>query len=83
MSPDTAIDRILDLSAEAQAKRRETAENSPTFHQLTGAILAYGQALSLLTRLRLDYRRQQGSIKTLAAFAYLSAKNFADSYQAR
>lgn len=52
MSPDEAIDRILELSAEAQAKRREAAENSSTFNKLTGAVLAYGEALDLLTKLR-------------------------------
>jgi len=52
MSPDKAIDRILELSAEAQTKRREVAENSAAFHKLTGAVLAYGEALGLLARLR-------------------------------
>jgi hypothetical protein len=52
MSPEDAIDRILELSAEAQTRRREAAENSSTFHKLTGAVLAYGQALDLLTKLR-------------------------------
>lgn len=52
MSPARAIDRILELSAEAQTKRREAAENSATFHKLTGAVLAYGQALELLTKLQ-------------------------------
>jgi len=83
MSPDAAIDRILDLSAEAQAKRREVAEDSPQFHKLTGAVLAYGEALTLLTKLRVDYYRPQGGIKTLAALAYLSAEDFGDRYQGR
>jgi hypothetical protein len=51
MSPDKAIDRVLELSARAQTKRRKAAENSPLFHKLTGAVLAYGKALDLLTRL--------------------------------
>ncbi len=83
MSPDTAIDRILELSAEAQAKRRETADDSPAFQKLTGAVLAYGEALNLLTKLRADYYRQQRTVKTLAAFAYLSARDFGDLYQGR
>ena len=83
MSPDSAIDRILDLSAEAQARRREVPKDSPEFHKLTGAILAYGKALSLLTRLRVDYSTQQRSIKTLAAYAYLSIKDFGDRHQQR
>ncbi len=52
MSPDEAIDGILELSAEAHAKRRGAAKDSPTFHKLTGAVLAYGAALDLLTKLR-------------------------------
>jgi hypothetical protein len=60
MSPDEAIDRILELSAEAQTKRRETAENSPTYHKLAGAVLAYGEVLGLLTRLP---RKATGSIE--------------------
>jgi hypothetical protein len=51
MSRDRAIGQILELSAEAQKKRREAAENSPTFHKLTGAVIAYGEALELLTKL--------------------------------
>ena len=54
MSPEDAIDRILELSAEAQTRRREAPENSSAFHKLTGAVLAYGQALDLLTKLRKD-----------------------------
>ncbi len=68
MSPDKAIDRILELSAEAQTKRREAALNSPTFHKLTGAVLAYGEALDLLTRLRKECnRKERGSGTPLAA----------------
>jgi hypothetical protein len=52
MSPDGAIERILELSTEAQIKRREAAEDSPAFHSLTGAITAYGKALDLLSKLK-------------------------------
>jgi hypothetical protein len=52
MSADTAIERILELSAEAQIKRREAAQDSPAFHSLTGAIVAYGKALGLLSKLK-------------------------------
>ena len=51
MSPDNVIEQILELSAEAQMKRREAAEDSPAFHNLTGAIAAYGKALDLLSKL--------------------------------
>jgi hypothetical protein len=52
MSPDNAIERILELSAEVQMKRREAAEDSPAFHNLTGAMAAYGKALGLLSKLK-------------------------------
>ena len=52
MSPDSAIERILELSAEAQIQRREAAKDSPAFHNLTGAIVAYGKALGLLSKLK-------------------------------
>jgi len=48
----TVIDRILELSADAQIRRRETVKGSPEYHKLTGAIVAYGRALALLTALQ-------------------------------
>jgi len=72
MKPDTAILRILELSAEAQANRRETAENSPEFHKLTGAVLAYGKALDLLTKLQREFANKQRSTRIpLVALASL------------
>ena len=47
-----AIERVLELSADAHIERRMTAKNSPAFHSLTGAIVAYGKALRLLAALR-------------------------------
>ena len=47
-----AIDRIVELSADAQIKRRMTAKDSPAFHNLMGVIAAYGKSLALLTALR-------------------------------
>ncbi len=47
-----AIERILELSAEAQITRRLMAKDSTAFHNLTGAIAAYGKALALLTALQ-------------------------------
>ncbi len=46
------IERILELSADAHIRRRETIKDSPEFHKLTGAIAAYGKALELLTALQ-------------------------------
>src|SRR5260370_5442042 len=71
MSPEDAIDRILELSAEAQTKRREAAENSSAFHKLTGAVLASGQALDLITRLRKQPSWKQASPRaTVTALGY-------------
>jgi hypothetical protein len=47
-----AIERVLELSADAQIVRRRTPKDSPEFHTLTGAIAAYGKALALLTALQ-------------------------------
>ena len=47
-----AMERILELSADAQITRRMMAKNSRAFHNLTGAIAAYGKVLALLTALR-------------------------------
>jgi hypothetical protein len=47
-----AIERVLELSAEAQITRRKTRKGSPAFHALSGAIAAYGKALALLTALQ-------------------------------
>jgi hypothetical protein len=46
------IERILELSADAHIRRRGTVKDSPEFHNLTGAIAAYGRALALLTALQ-------------------------------
>ena len=47
-----AIERVIELSADAHIARRMTAKDSLSFHNLTGAILAYGKALKLLTALQ-------------------------------
>jgi hypothetical protein len=46
------IERILELSADAHIRRRGTVKDSREFHNLTGAIAAYGKALELLTALQ-------------------------------
>ena len=46
------IERILELSADAHIRRRGTIKGSPEFHNLTGAIAAYGRTLALLTGLQ-------------------------------
>jgi hypothetical protein len=47
-----AIERVLELSADAHITRRNTTKDSLAFHSLTGAIAAYGKALALLTGLQ-------------------------------
>ncbi|HWO36929.1 MAG TPA: hypothetical protein VNO32_49760 [Candidatus Acidoferrum sp.] len=47
-----AIERVLELSADAQITRRKTPKGSPAFHRLAGAIAAYGKALAILTALQ-------------------------------
>ena len=47
-----AMDRILELSAAAQIQRRGTVKDSVKFHNLTGAIAAYGKALGILAALQ-------------------------------
>jgi hypothetical protein len=46
------IERILELSADAQIKRRNATKDSWEFHELTGTIRAYGKALELLVGFR-------------------------------
>jgi len=48
----TAIDRILELSVDAHIRRRGTVRDSAKFHNLTGAIVAYGKVLAVLTALQ-------------------------------
>ena len=45
------IERILELSADAQIKRREVPKDSAMFHNLSGAIAAYGKVLALFAAL--------------------------------
>jgi len=63
MSPDGAIQRILELSAEAQIKRRETAEDSPAFHNLTGAIeMLFGTSRAAETPLSSDSKMRASMV---------------------
>ena len=50
------IERILGLSANAHIQRRMTIKDSPEYHNLTGAIAAYGKALAVLAALK--YREE-------------------------
>lgn len=46
------IEQILDLSADAHVRRRMAVKDSPEFHNLTGAIAAYGTILAFFTTLQ-------------------------------
>jgi hypothetical protein len=46
------IERVLELSADAQITRRRTPKDSPAFHSLKGAIAAYGKTVALLVALQ-------------------------------
>ena len=49
---DKTIERILELSADAQIRRREIAKDSLAYYTLTETTVAYGKALALLTGLQ-------------------------------
>ena len=46
------IEQILELSADAHVRKRMAVKDSPEFHNLTGAIAAYGTVLTLFTTLQ-------------------------------
>jgi hypothetical protein len=49
---DRAVERILELSAELQIRRRAVRHGSPAFHGFSVAIAAYGDVLEVLTTLQ-------------------------------
>jgi hypothetical protein len=49
---DRAIERIVELSADLQIKRRGTPKYSLEFHDYSVTIAAYGEALGVLTALQ-------------------------------
>ena len=49
---EKAVERILELSADLQIKRRATAKYSFEFNEYSVAIAAYGTVLELLTTLQ-------------------------------
>ncbi len=49
---DKAVERILELSADLQIRRRAVIYGSSTFHDFGVAIAAYGDALEVLTTLQ-------------------------------
>jgi hypothetical protein len=49
---DKAIAPVVELLAEAQVRRRQAPGDSAAFHSLTGAIVAYGKVLGVLSGLK-------------------------------
>ena len=49
---DKAVERILELSADLQIRRRATTKYSLAFHDYSVAIAAYGDVLEVLTTLQ-------------------------------
>ena len=49
---DKAVERILELSADLQIRRRATRYGSSAFHDFDVAIAVYGDALEVLTTLQ-------------------------------
>jgi hypothetical protein len=57
------IEQILEFSADAQIERRQSAPDSPAYHNLTRAIVAYGEILEAISTLQ----RQEEQYLELAA----------------
>jgi hypothetical protein len=63
-----AIERVLELSADAQITIRRTPKDSPEFYSLKGAIAAYGKTLALLTALQ-QQEEFYGNVIALCEFS--------------
>ena len=66
---DKAVERILELSADLQIRRRATRYGSSVFHDFGVAIAAYGDALEVLTTLQ----QQEEYCSSLNLFGPLDA----------
>lgn len=64
---EKAVERILELSADLQIKRRATAKWSFEYHELSVAIATYGEVLEVLTTVQ----RQQEFCVSLDLLASL------------
>ena len=67
---DKAVERILELSADLQIKRRATAKWSFEFHELSVAIAAYGDVLEVLTTLQREAEEPRVSLELLASLEW-------------
>jgi hypothetical protein len=67
---DKAVERILELSADLQIKRRATAKWSFEFHELSVAIATYGDVLEVLTTLQRQEEEPRVSLELLASMEW-------------
>ena len=67
---DKAVERILELSADLQIKRRATARWSLAFSDLSAAITAYGDALEVLTTLQRQEEAASVPLDLLGSLQY-------------
>ena len=64
---EKAVERILELSADLQIKRRATAKWSFEYHELSVAIATYGEVLEVLTTLQQQDGEECVSLDLLAS----------------
>ncbi|HXN52505.1 MAG TPA: hypothetical protein VN943_11250 [Candidatus Acidoferrum sp.] len=66
---DKAVERILELSADLQIKRRATGRYSLAYHDFSVAIAAYGRVLDVLSTLQQpeEYSSTLGFLGSLEA----------------
>ena len=72
---DRAIERIVELSADLQIKRRGTPKYTLEFHDYSVTIAAYGEALRVLTALQPEeeYSANFGVLATLDSAVHTRA----------
>jgi hypothetical protein len=65
---DQLVERIVELSADLQIKRRATAKWTPAYYELSASIAAYGELLGVLTILQRQEEERSVSLELLASF---------------
>jgi hypothetical protein len=67
---EKAVERILELSADLQIKRRATAKWSFEYHELSVAIATYGEVLEVLTTVQRQQEEFCVSLDLLASLEW-------------
>jgi hypothetical protein len=68
---DQLVERILELSADLQIKRRATAKWTLAYYDLSASIAAYGEVLGMLTTLRRQEEERSVSLELLGSLECL------------